>query len=117
MHPRNNTRPNDYALMRFNSTKFNSYKGIQGIAELVSTEVRIPLKEIKSKRQTRKLSEARQIIMWFGIIHKKGTQAAIGAYLNRDHSTVDYGVKTINNLLDSDKYISNLVRNITHKLG
>ena len=117
MQPRNKTRPNDYALMRFNSTKFNSYKDIKRIAELVSDELKIPIKAIISRVRKRKLSEARQVIMYLGIRHRKGSHESIGTYLNRDRTTVIYGVKTINNLIGSDKYISNLVMKLERKLG
>lgn len=54
--------------------------------------------ELKGKCRSRDLSETRMLLM--KLLREKGKLSlkAIGRYLNRDHSTVIHGVKTIKNL-------------------
>ena len=49
-------------------------------------------------------TEARQCAMWLRHYHTKDNLAAIGKiYGGRDHATVLYAVKTVNNLIETDK--------------
>ena len=69
----------------------------------ISQKLHLSVNQIKSDSRDHSFSEARFILMHFAHYYLNMTKVAIGEFLNRDHSTVVYGMKKCNNLLDTDK--------------
>jgi chromosomal replication initiator protein len=76
---------------------------IRSIDEIVADSFQVSLPDLGSKSRDRELVEARQFAMWFRYLHTKDGLNKIGNIYNRDHSTVNYACKAINNLIDTDK--------------
>ena len=52
----------------------------------------VPLAAIFSERRDRKAARARQAVMWMLRFSKGWSYPAIGKFLNRDHTSVTFGV-------------------------
>ena len=79
-----------------------NYKEI--IEKVIELEGFTP-EELKMKCRKRELVFARQIAMFFCRKLTTVSLALTGSYFGRDHATVLHAVKTINNLIDTDREI------------
>jgi hypothetical protein len=78
--------------------------------------------QVKEETRKKEVVFARQLIMYFCMKFKVGTQAAVGEMLgNKDHATVLHAIKSINNYMDTDKakkgkieYYEMLIRKVIH---
>lgn len=64
---------------------------VNKIAEAVAAETGVGIREIYGKRRTKRVVEARQLVMFIATQHGLTTHQ-IGGALNRDHSTVSHAV-------------------------
>lgn len=71
---------------------------------------------LKSRSRKRKQVEARQLNMYFLKKHTNYTLEIIGELFNRDHATVLHAVKTINNLIETNKEIRRLILTIKNEI-
>lgn len=70
------------------------------ILKLVSKEFEVSKKAIKSKSRYAPLPRIRHIICYLYLKHTKLSLTTIGHIINIDHSTVIYGKKNIENLIN-----------------
>ena len=97
-----------------NSTKEISIDYIQ---KVVCDYFNLPLEVINSKTRKREIVQARQLAMYFSKKHTKNSLSTIGLHCgNKDHATVLHAVKTVNNLIDTDKQFRVYVDEIDKKL-
>jgi hypothetical protein len=76
------------------------------IQNMVTRFYGISLDRINSNLSPRDVSKARQLCMYFSVQMTDNNYETIGAFFgNRDHSTVSYAIKTINELIDTDPKI------------
>jgi len=74
------------------------------IKKIVSDYYKVSVNLINSTTRKREVVQARQLVMYFAKKYTKGSLENIGANCgNKDHATVLYACKTVNNLLDTDK--------------
>lgn len=77
---------------------------LETIYKVVCKYYDISPNEVLSKKRKRELVEARQIIMYLAKRYTKKSMESIGKELGgRDHSTVLYAIKTVKNLMETDK--------------
>ncbi len=85
----------------FKSTKAVS---IDGIIRKVCATYDVRAEDIKGKSRTKNISEARQVVMWMARQLTDESYESIGAELGgRDHSTVYYGISTIEKRTINDR--------------
>jgi dTDP-4-amino-4,6-dideoxygalactose transaminase len=91
---------------------------IQFIKSTVEDYFNLPPGSIDLKTQERKIVERRQIAQFLAKqltdLTNKEIAFSIG---NKDHSTIDHSVKTINNLIDSDKKMKSDIDEIIKRLN
>jgi len=74
------------------------------IKKIVSEYFKVSINLINSTTRKREVVQARQLVMFFAKKYTKGSLENIGTNCgNKDHATVLYACKTVNNLLDTDK--------------
>jgi chromosomal replication initiator protein len=97
-----------------NSTKEISIDYIQ---KVVCDYFNLPIELINSKTRKREIVQARQLSMYFSKKHTKNSLNTIGLHCgNKDHATVLHAVKTVNNLMETDKQFRAYVDEIDRKL-
>jgi len=90
---------------------------IEYIQKVVCEYFNLPLDVINSKTRKREIVQARQLAMFFSKKHTKSSLATIGQHCgNKDHATVLHAVKTVNNLLDTDKKFKSYVDDLDKKI-
>ena len=62
----------------------------------------IQIEELKDRKKTRPLSDARHMIMKIAVVRTSESKVAIGLKFNRDHSTIIHAEKVVNNLCKTD---------------
>ena len=87
------------------------------ILDYVCLETGIYKNDILSDKQPRNIVEARQIYCYLA---KKTTEYSltdIGRFIKKDHATVIYSIRTVDNLLEKDKIFKNtysqIIKNFT----
>lgn len=76
------------------------------IMDIVSKVTLVPIPQITSKSRKREIADARHLFLYFCKKHCELTLSAIGLYAGHvDHSTVNYAVKSIENLRERDMSI------------
>lgn len=81
----------------------DTYK-VKCIQEIIESYYNLPSDSIQQKTRKREIVQARQMAMFFSKDLTKLSLALIGSLLgNKDHSTCLHGIKTVNNLIDTDK--------------
>jgi len=74
------------------------------IKKIVSEYFKVSINLINSTTRKREVVQARQLVMYFAKKYTKGSLENIGANCgNKDHATVLYACKTVNNLIETDK--------------
>lgn len=90
---------------------------IEYIQKVVCEYFSLPLDVINSKTRKREIVQARQLAMFFSKKHTKSSLATIGQHCgNKDHATVLHAVKTVNNLVDTDKKFKSYVDDLDKKI-
>jgi chromosomal replication initiator protein len=90
---------------------------IDYIQKIVCDYFNLPVEAINSKTRKREIVQARQLAMFFSKKHTKNSLATIGVHCgNKDHATVLHAIKTINNLMETDKQFRVYVDDIDRKL-
>lgn len=81
----------------------------QQIIDYILRRENIQLEEIRKKERgksrKRELVFIRQLCMYFARKKTKASLSQVGTYMSRDHATVLHAIKTINNLIDTDRMI------------
>jgi chromosomal replication initiator protein len=76
------------------------------ICELVSSQFKVSVKEMKSRSRKRAVSFPRQVAMYMARKYTDDSLADIGKVLNRDHSTVLHAIKVVSNRAIKDGSVS-----------
>lgn len=76
---------------------------VDKICNIVCQYYSLPLKAINSKSRERKIAEARQVAMYLARTYTNTSLSVIGQSMGkRDHTTVLYTCKTVQNQMDVD---------------
>ncbi|MFI3296207.1 MAG: chromosomal replication initiator protein DnaA [bacterium] len=87
------------------------------ICNIVCQHYSISLDALNSKSRKRNLSEPRQVAMYLARNHTNTSLNLIGEKLgNRDHSTVLYACKTIQNQMDVDKIFTKQIHSLESQI-
>ncbi|MCC2255603.1 chromosomal replication initiator protein DnaA [Ruminococcus sp. CLA-AA-H200] len=88
------------------------------IIDIVSEHFNIPISELKSKKRNAEIVLPRQIVMYLCMTLTDTTQKAVGILLGgRDHSSINHGVKKIEQDLKTDEALNNTVNIIKKKIN
>ena len=91
---------------------------IDYIQKVVSDYFQLDTETLKSKTRKRHIVQARQLAMYFSNKFTKASLANIGSQIgDRDHATVLHAVKTVDNLVATDKQFKKFVEDINKKLS
>ncbi len=91
---------------------------IDYIQKVVCDYFDLPIELMKSKIRKREIVQARQIAMYFAKQLTKLSLANIGAHCGgKDHATVLHAVKTVNNLMETDKRFKGYIEDISKKIS
>ena len=90
---------------------------IDYIQKTVCDYYKIPIDLVHGKTRKREIVQARQVSMFFSKSLTKASLASIGSHIGgKDHATVLHACKTVNNLIDTDKFFRKQVTEIEKKL-
>jgi len=81
------------ACMKAQLNECDDQDFITHIIYSICRALRVSAKDLKSELRTTELAEARYILFFILVKQKKLTLAAAGRMVNRDHSSVLYGIK------------------------
>lgn len=88
-----------------------------GIIDIVSAETNISHKLIKARNRKFDVVLARQLFFYFAKKYTRSSARAIGKFAgNRDHSTVLYGIQSINDRIDTDPDFRERVKKVELKI-
>ena len=88
------------------------------IIKCVTTFYNVTREDLESKKRTRTITTARQMVMYLAKKHTSATLKVIGAHLGgRDHSTIKYGIETMEALLSTEQKLRGDLRHISDNLG
>ncbi len=116
-----NEREIDLALVKEVVQKFVAQVSkeitIDSILDLVADHFELDVDTIKSNSRKRQIVMARQLAMYFVKQHTDHSLKTIGKeFGGRDHSTVIYSCRTVNDLIDSDNSFKLMVEELDKKL-
>jgi chromosomal replication initiator protein len=89
----------------------------QIIIESVVRATDVSMEDIQSKLRLREVVEARHLICYFLRNHTMMPLQKIGNLINRDHSTVIHGYKTVKNLIETDADFRALTNLVNHYIS
>ncbi|MDD5871497.1 MAG: chromosomal replication initiator protein DnaA [Bacteroidales bacterium] len=88
----------------------------ENIVDAVCSQMSVDTSLLFSKSRKRDVADSRQLIMALAKKHTKMSSTNIGAKLNRDHATVLYACKTIDERISVDKEFRTVVERIEEAL-
>ncbi len=90
---------------------------IDNIKQLVSDHLKVPVEKIQGKTRKREVVMARQLSMYLAKHHTNSSLKAIGDnFGGRDHSTVIYSCKTVEDLIDTDPLLKDALNELERKV-
>lgn len=90
---------------------------LEHIKKCVAEHYEVPIDKLKSQTRKRNVVLARQLSMYFAKQITNYSLKAIGdSFGGRDHSTVIYSVRAVNDMLDTDAEFKRTVRDLEKKL-
>jgi len=95
------------------------HKGIsvENIARLVAEHFDVPVEKLSSKTRKRSVVIARQLSMYLAKNYTKSSLKMIGDnFGGKDHSTVIYSIKAVNDLIDTDSMFKDTVAELEKKV-
>ncbi len=101
------------------STEVQKEISLDGIMLIVAEHFKTTIELLKSKTRKREVVEARQLAMYLSkkMISNKSLMAIGEAFGGRDHATVIYSCRTVENLLDTDILFRKALEDIEKKVG
>lgn len=90
--------------------------GIAGIDALCAQEWQIPLDRLYTRTRERKVVEARQMAMYLRVTRERSSYAAAGKPYDRDHATAIHAVRTVRDLMKTDKAFMEKARRVIDTL-
>ncbi len=98
-------------------TQENKTISVQNIAKLVADHFEVPMEKLNSKTRKRNVVIARQLSMFLAKNYTKSSLKTIGHnFGGKDHSTVIYSIKTVQNLIDTDSLFKDTVAELEKKV-
>lgn len=98
-------------------TQENKTISVQNIAKLVADYFDVPMDKLNSKTRKRNIVIARQLSMYLAKNYTKSSLKTIGHnFGGKDHSTVIYSIKTVQNLIDTDSLFKDTVEELEKKV-
>ncbi|MEL6123587.1 MAG: chromosomal replication initiator protein DnaA [Bacteroidota bacterium] len=90
---------------------------IDKIKQMVSEYLNVPIEKIQGKTRKREVVMARQLSMYLAKHHTNSSLKTIGDnFGGRDHSTVIYSCKTVEDLLDTDPLVKDALHELEKKV-
>ncbi len=90
---------------------------IENIKQLVSDHLKVSVEKIQGKTRKREVVMARQLSMYLAKHHTNSSLKAIGDnFGGRDHSTVIYSCKTVEDLIDTDPLVKDALHELEKKV-
>lgn len=84
---------------------------IDPIIKMVCSSLEISETELRSRTRKRRICEARFIIGWLSRKYTRLTMETIGKELGyKDHTTIVYGIRSINKQTKNDKWMQETIR-------
>ena len=77
--------------------------GIAGIDAMCAQEWGIDREQLYTRTRERQVAEARQMAMYLRVTRERSSYAAAGQPYDRDHATAIHAVRTVRNLMSTDK--------------
>jgi len=109
------------AVIRESIYGFESNIGINAVIEFVCERSLVCYEDLQSKTRKREIVEARQICHWMiknKVCYNRLSLDAIGQMIGgRDHATVLHSVRTVNNLIETDKTFRESLMVMCNELG
>ena len=76
----------------------------------------VSLIDLRGNSRSKNIKIPRQIAIYFSYKYGKFTQSEIGSYLNKDHTSIGYTIKTIEPLIDINDSLQQSIKDIKTKL-
>ena len=91
----------------------NQEVSVEYIVNVVCNRLNIAVEQFYSKSKKREMVQARQLAMYFAKKYTKNSLSVIGQQCGgKDHATVIHALKTVSNLLETDKQFRALASEI-----
>ncbi len=95
--------------------KSNEYT-INDIFTASANYFNVSLVDLKGNSRSKNIKVPRQIAIYFAYKYGKFTQSEIGSYLDKDHTSIGYTIKTMEPLIEVDDSINQALKDIKSKL-
>lgn len=86
--------------------------GIAGIDAMCAQEWGIDREQLYTRTRERQVAEARQMAMYLRVTRERSSYAAAGQPYDRDHATAIHAVRTVRNLMSTDKAFRDKARRV-----
>lgn len=87
------------------------------IIEIIAEHFNISVNDIKSEKKDKRFALPRQMGMYLTKKYTNSTSSAIAEAFGKDHSTVSYGIKKIEELIETNSDIASKIDTLTKKLN
>jgi len=95
----------------------NKEISVHNIKELVADHFELPIEKLQSKTRKRSIVIARQLSMYLAKNYTNNSLKSIGRnFGGRDHSTVIYSVKAVQDMMDTDLVFKDTVKKLEKKV-
>ena len=90
---------------------------IDDIVKVASKELNVKPSEIKSKSRSRKIVEARRIVIYLARSLTPNSMPSLAQYFGmKDHTAVSHAMKKINEMIDKDENFKAKIEELSHKI-
>ncbi|HIP61963.1 MAG TPA: chromosomal replication initiator protein DnaA [Sulfurovum sp.] len=91
---------------------------IDDIVKLISKEMNVKPSDIRSKKRTRNVVNARRIVIYLARNLTPNSMPQIAQYVGmKDHTAISHAMKKINEIIDSDENFKVLLEEFSNKIG
>jgi len=91
---------------------------IDDIVKIVSKELNVKPSDIKSKKRTKNVANARRIVIYLARNLTPNSMPQIALYFGmKDHSAVSHALRKINEIVDNDENFKVLLEELSNKVG
>lgn len=89
---------------------------IDDIFTVTSNYFNVSVVDLKGNSRSKNIKQPRQIAIYFAYKYGKFTQSEIGSYLNKDHTSIGYTVKTMESAIEVDDSLKSVIKTLQSKL-